>query len=90
LRLNYSADLILLEVTFISGRPRETRLGLLKALNDGLISAAASSPDDLVILFYEIRERTFRSAAVWLNGLGSRTLSHRLSTLTMYEKSRDN
>jgi len=35
LRLNYSDDLILLELTFISGRPKETLLGLLKALHDG-------------------------------------------------------
>src|SRR6266581_1670939 len=50
LGLNYSADLILLELTFISGRPKETRLGLLKALNDGLASAAGISPDDLFIV----------------------------------------
>ena len=54
LGLNYSADLILLELTFISGRPRETRLGLLKALNDGVVSAAGVSPDDLFILIHEI------------------------------------
>jgi hypothetical protein len=35
LGLNYSDDLIILEITFISGRPKETRLALLKALNDG-------------------------------------------------------
>jgi hypothetical protein len=34
-RVNYSDDLILLEITFISGRPKEKRLGLLKALNGG-------------------------------------------------------
>jgi len=54
LGLNYSADLIVLELTFISGRPRETRLGLLKALNDGVVSAAGVSPDDLFIVIYEI------------------------------------
>ena len=51
--LAYSADLILLEVTFIAGRPKETRLRLLKALNDGVVSAAGISPDDLVIVLYE-------------------------------------
>ena len=54
LGLNYSADLILLELTFISGRPKQTRLGLLKALNDGVVSAAGVSPDDLFIVIYEI------------------------------------
>ncbi len=51
--LNYSDDLILLEITFIAGRPKETRLGLLKALNDGVVAAAGISPDDLLITLYE-------------------------------------
>src|SRR3984893_6976556 len=53
LGLRYSDDLILLEITFISGRPKEKRLGLLKALNDGVVAAAGISPDDLVITLYE-------------------------------------
>jgi hypothetical protein len=53
LGLNYSDDLIVLEITFISGRPKETRLKLLKALNDGVVSAAGISPDDLLITLYE-------------------------------------
>ena len=53
LGLNYSDDLIVLEITFISGRPKETRLGLLKALNDAVVSAARISPDDLLITLYE-------------------------------------
>src|SRR6266568_3044342 len=52
LGLNYSDDLILLEITFISGRPREKRLGLLKALNDGVVAAAGISPADLLIMLY--------------------------------------
>jgi hypothetical protein len=35
LGLKYSDDLIILEITFISGRPKEKRLGLLKALRNG-------------------------------------------------------
>lgn len=50
LGLDYTDDLILLEITFISGRPREQRLKLLKALNDAVVSAAGISPDDLVIM----------------------------------------
>jgi Tautomerase enzyme len=53
LGLTYSDDLILLEVTFISGRPQERRLGLLKAPNDGVAAATGISPDDLVIILYE-------------------------------------
>jgi hypothetical protein len=52
LGLNYSDDLIVLEITFISGRPKEKRLGLLKALNDAVV-AAGVSPDDLLIALYE-------------------------------------
>ena len=33
---------------------KKKRLGLLKALNDGVVSAAGLSPDDLSILIYEI------------------------------------
>jgi phenylpyruvate tautomerase PptA (4-oxalocrotonate tautomerase family) len=54
LGLKYSDDLILLEVTFISGRPKEKRLALLKALNDGVVAAAGISPDDLMITLYEV------------------------------------
>ena len=53
LGLVYSDDLILLDITFISGRPKEMRLGLLKALNDGVAAAAGISPDDLLITLYE-------------------------------------
>jgi hypothetical protein len=54
LGLRYSDDLILLEVTFISGRPKEKRLALLKALNDGVVAAAGISADDLIITLYEV------------------------------------
>jgi Tautomerase enzyme len=54
LGLKYSDDLILLEITFISGRPKEKRLALLKALNDGVVAAARISPDDLMITLYEV------------------------------------
>jgi hypothetical protein len=53
LGLKYSDDLIVLEITFISGRPKEKRLGLLKALNDEVVAAAGISPDDLLIKLYE-------------------------------------
>ena len=53
LGLTYSADLILLEITFISGRPKERKLQLLKMLNDNIVAAAGISPDDLVVTLYE-------------------------------------
>ena len=52
--MNYSDDLIVLEITFISGRPKETRLALLKALNERVVASAGISPDDLLILLYEV------------------------------------
>src|SRR5712692_9767221 len=50
----YSDDMILLELTFITGRPKETRLALLKSLNEKVAAAAGISPSDLVIMLYEI------------------------------------
>ena len=54
LGLKYSDDLILLEITFISGRPKEKRLALLKAVNSGVVAATGISPDDLMITLYEV------------------------------------
>src|SRR5437016_10249022 len=68
LGLNYSDDLIVLEVTFISGRPKEKRLGLLKALNEGVVSAAGICPDDLLITLYE----TPRESIAFGGGLAQR------------------
>ena len=53
LGMKYSDDLILLEVAFISGRPKETRLTLLKELNLQIVERAGISPDDLVIQLSE-------------------------------------
>ena len=53
LGLTYSADLILLEVTFISGRPKQRKLQLLKMLNDNIVAAAGIAPDDLMVTLYE-------------------------------------
>lgn len=54
LGLTYSDDLILLEVTFIAGRTKEMRLGLLNALNYEVAEAADIHFDDLFIALYEI------------------------------------
>ena len=54
LGLTYSEDFILLELTFIVGRPKETRLALLKELNDRVVAATGISPDDLFVLLYEL------------------------------------
>jgi Tautomerase enzyme len=44
---------LLLEVAFISGRPRETRLALLKELNAQIVERTGISPDDLLIQLSE-------------------------------------
>lgn len=55
----YSDDLIVLEITFISGRPKETRLALLKALNDRVVEHAKIRPDDLLVALYELPGENF-------------------------------
>src|SRR5580658_9101633 len=50
----YSDDMILLELTFITGRPKETRLALLKSLNEKIAATVKISPADLVVMLYEI------------------------------------
>ena len=54
LGLNYSDDLIILELSFIAGRSEEKRLALLKTLNDRVAAAAEIFPDDLLITLYEV------------------------------------
>ena len=57
--MRYSDDLILLEVAFISGRPKETRLNLLKELNTQIVARAGISPDDLLIQLSEAPGENF-------------------------------
>ena len=52
--MHYTDDLIVLELTFIQGRSKETRLALLKDINARVAAAAGLSPDDLLITLYEI------------------------------------
>ena len=53
LGMKYSDDFILLEILLISGRPKETRLALLKELNQRIAAGAGISPDDVMILLSE-------------------------------------
>ena len=52
--MHYTDDLIILDVTFIQGRPKETRLALLKDINTRVTAAANVSPDDMLITLYEV------------------------------------
>src|SRR2546426_757667 len=49
LGMKYSDDFIVLELAFISGRPQEIRLALLKELNARVAAGAGTSPDHLMI-----------------------------------------
>ena len=53
LGMKYSDDFIVLELAFISGRPKETRLALLEELNVRIVAGAGISPDDLMIQLSE-------------------------------------
>ena len=53
LGLKYSDDFIVLELAFIAGRPKETRLALLRELNARITAATGISPDDLMIQLVE-------------------------------------
>jgi phenylpyruvate tautomerase PptA (4-oxalocrotonate tautomerase family) len=57
--MNYSDDLIILDLTFIEGRSKETRLSLLKDVNTRVAAAAQVSPDDLMITLYEAPGQNF-------------------------------
>lgn len=59
LGMSYSDDFMLLELTFISGRPKETRLALLKELNARIVAGAGISPDDLLIQLSEAPGENF-------------------------------
>src|SRR5262245_59207750 len=54
LGLTDSEDVILLKLTFSAGRPQETRLVLLQALNERLVAATGIWPDDLSVLMDEL------------------------------------
>src|SRR6202023_247950 len=47
--MQYTDDLVILDITFIEGRPKETRLALLKDINTRVASAVGISPDDIMI-----------------------------------------
>jgi phenylpyruvate tautomerase PptA (4-oxalocrotonate tautomerase family) len=52
--IHYTDDLIILDISFIQGRSRETRLALLKDINTRIATATDVSPDDVMITLYEV------------------------------------
>jgi phenylpyruvate tautomerase PptA (4-oxalocrotonate tautomerase family) len=52
--MQYTDDLMIIDISFIQGRPKETRLALLKDINTRIVAAAGLSPDDVMILLYEL------------------------------------
>ena len=59
LGMKYSDDFIVLELAFISGRPKETRLALLKEINSRIVAGVGISPDDLMIQLTEAPGENF-------------------------------
>ena len=59
LGMNYSDDFIFVELAFISGRPKETRLALLQELNARIVAGTGISPDDLMIQLSEAPGENF-------------------------------
>lgn len=57
--MHYTDDLIILDLTFIQGRTKETRLALLKDINTRVAAAAGVSPDDLLITIHEAPGENF-------------------------------
>ncbi len=51
--MKYSDDFIVLDLAFIAGGSKETRLALLKALNARILNAMGISPDEVVIQLIE-------------------------------------
>jgi phenylpyruvate tautomerase PptA (4-oxalocrotonate tautomerase family) len=78
--MRYSDDFILLEVAFISGRPKETRLALLQELNRRIVAATGISEDDVMIRLSEAPGENFSF------GQG---LAQRASVSQTLSKSRD-
>ena len=60
--MEYTDDLVTLEILFVSGRSRETRLALLKDLDTRIAAAAGISPDDVFIILVEALAKTSPSA----------------------------
>jgi Tautomerase enzyme len=50
----YTKEFVLLEVTFGAGRPPETHVALLKEMNRRVASEASVSPEDVMIMLYDI------------------------------------
>jgi hypothetical protein len=51
--MEYTDDLVTLEILFVSGRSREKRLALLKDLDTRIAATAGISPDDVFINLLE-------------------------------------
>jgi phenylpyruvate tautomerase PptA (4-oxalocrotonate tautomerase family) len=52
--MQYTDDLVILDISLIQGRPKGTRLALLKDINTRVAAAAKISPDDIMVLLYEL------------------------------------
>ncbi len=54
LDLTYSADLVMLEITFVEGRSDEVKKELLRDLNERFVASAGIRPDDLFVTLHDV------------------------------------
>jgi phenylpyruvate tautomerase PptA (4-oxalocrotonate tautomerase family) len=54
LDLKYTKDLLMIEITFIEGRPEEKKKELIKEINDRLVSTGYVREDDVFVMIFEV------------------------------------
>ena len=54
LGLNYSDQLLIIELSFIEGRTDEMKKALLRAINENLVATGLVGPDDVFVIITEV------------------------------------
>ncbi len=54
LDLTYSADLVMLEISFVEGRSDEIKKALLRDLSERFVASAGLRPDDLMVTLHDV------------------------------------
>lgn len=52
--LNYSSELLMIEISFVAGRPDDVKKALIAELNQRLVQEAGVRSDDVFILLYDV------------------------------------
>jgi hypothetical protein len=81
--MHYTDDLIILDLTFIEGRSKETRLALLKDVYSRVAAAARVSPDDLMITLSTQSKERLAVDLEFIDGA-------QIAVITLIDTARDN